>query len=211
MVDRDSYVAPEPPERRARKDVPGALSGSRLFDQPAHRATADAVRAFLEPPGPVAVEIGFDHGITLLSQARAHPDWRWLGFEIRRRRVQAVQAHAPPNCLPVRGDARTFLAAVLPDACVDRLDILFPTPSLKARHLLFTPELVADAWRVLRPDGVVHIKTDVPDLARLVDQLFADARPALTGRPSSKAAKRLSWWGPLMLHAVATWEQPTSL
>lgn len=187
MVDRDTYQVPETPTRRARSDVPGALSGSRLFEQPQHRAAAEQVLAFIEGPGPVALEVGFDHGISLLSQARAQPDWRWLGFEIRRRRVAAVREHAGPNCLPMRGDARTWLAAVLPDACLHRIDVLFPTPALKGRHLLWTPEFVADAARVLRPDGVLHVATDVPDLARLIGELLTgwtevDAPPAAPER-----------------------------
>ena len=153
-VDRDSWAPPEPPARRVQTDVPGAMGGSRLWDLPAQQADRDALRAFTAPGPPLAVEVGFDHGITLLSQARAHPGWRWLGVELRERRVAAVQRHAPANCLALRADGRTLFAALLPPGRVQRVDLLFPTPTTSGRHLLLTPALVEDMRRCLAPDAV---------------------------------------------------------
>ena len=174
MVDRDTWTPPAAPSRDARARVPGALGGSRLLDQPGHTVQRDRIAAFVARPGPLCVEVGFDHGITLLSHARAFPAWRRLGVEIRRRRVAAVQPHVPDNCLAERLDARTLFSSGLVDGAVDRVEVWFPTPSLKARHLLWSPHFVADVARSLRPGGVLHVVTDVPALRDLVAALTVD-------------------------------------
>ena len=97
MVDRETWTPPEAPARQERRRVPGAMGGSLLLDQPRYAPQRARIQAFVDQPGPLAVEVGFDHGITLLSQARARPGWRWLGLEIRRRRVAAVHPPLDPT------------------------------------------------------------------------------------------------------------------
>ncbi|MCO4764560.1 MAG: hypothetical protein KC502_23830 [Myxococcales bacterium] len=182
-IDRDSWQVPAMPKPRSGKDadesagsrrkVTGALGGSLLFDQPQHAQLKADILAFVAPGPPLAIEVGFDHGITLLANARTFPDWRWLGVEIRRKHVEAVRDNAPDNCLPLRLDARTLFSALLPDACVDRVDILFPTPVLKGHHMLVTDGFVADLRRVLKPGGVVFWMTDVQGLHNWMTTCFS--------------------------------------
>lgn len=176
-IDRQTWSPPASASRlqsRVQKSrVPGALYGSLLLDQPRHRAFRDRIVAFVQPGPPLAVEIGFDHGINLLANARLFPQTKWLGVEIRRRRVEAVVTSAPGNCLPVRLDARTLFASLIPSQRVVRVDIYFPTPALKASHALFSPEFAADLHNALAPSGVLYICTDVPALADQCRALFA--------------------------------------
>ena len=190
MVDRDTWTPPDAPARATRRRVPGAMGGSLLLDQPAHAVQKARLVAFIARDGPLAVEVGFDHGNVLLSQARARPDWRWLGVEIRRRRVAAVQPHCPDNCLAERLDARTLFSSHLLDGRVDRVDVRFATPPLDGRHLLWTPGFVADLGRALRPAGRVHTATDVPALASLIDRLFAGWAPAPLPPPAPEPSRR---------------------
>lgn len=159
---------PDRPERALR-----ALGGSLLLDQPKYAALRAEIDAFVAPGPPLAVEVGFDHGINLLAHARAFPDWRWLGVELRRHRVQAVREHAPANCLPLRLDVRTLLAAILPSGRAARIDILFPTPALRPSHHFFTPAFAADVERCLAPGGRLLLRTDVEALHDAVAALFA--------------------------------------
>jgi tRNA G46 methylase TrmB len=167
------WTPPPAPARPSRTRVPGALSGSLLFTRPEHAEKLRRLEAFLAPEGPVALEIGFDHGMCILDRARRFPAIRQLGLEIRARQVERVAPHAPENCLLWHVDARTVIASVLPDARLDTVYAWFPTPTTHGRHLLFTPELVLDLARVLRPGGVVHVKTDVPGYAAHLRSLFA--------------------------------------
>jgi len=172
------WQPPAPLPSPSRRRVKGALSGSLLFEQPAHRAEADAVLAFLEGPDPVAVEVGVDHGTVLIDHARRTPTWRWLGLEIRKRKVAKAQPHAPPNARLWAADARSVFASVFADHSVDRVDILFPTPVTNPRHMLLTDAFVADLARVVRPGGVVTVATDVAPLFTWTCDRFAGWREA---------------------------------
>jgi tRNA G46 methylase TrmB len=177
---RRSYRAPvwsPPPPLPPRAD-PRALHGSRLYDRPEHAAARDRLLEFVRDPGPVAVEVGFDHGMRILDHARRWPDTRWLGLEIRKRRVRAAGPHAPPNCLLFAGDARTVLGVLLPAGRVSRVDVLFPTPATNPRHVLFTDTFVAGLARVLAPDGRLHVATDVEPLFAHISDLLASWEPA---------------------------------
>lgn len=162
--------------RPTRSGAPRAMFGAGLWARPEHAGPRDAAMAFVAAPGPVAVEVGFDHGMVLLDLARARPEVRWLGLELREARVEAVRRHAPPNLLAWRADARAVLP-LLPAGRVDLLYVLFPDPvwieARRARHLLFTPGFVAEVARVLAPNGRLHLRTDVEGYFAWVTSLVA--------------------------------------
>jgi tRNA G46 methylase TrmB len=155
------------------RQVRGALGGTALYDDGRHADARARLDAFVAGDEPLAVEIGFDHGMRILDHARRWPDARWLGLEIRKRRVAAAAPHAPPNCLLWRADARTVFAALLPPERVRWVYILFPTPTDNPRHLLLTAPFVDALRRSLAPDGVVHVATDVAGMAAHAEALFA--------------------------------------
>jgi tRNA G46 methylase TrmB len=132
------------------------------------------LEAFVAREGPLAVEIGFDHGMRLLDHARRWPEIRWLGLEIRQRRVDAAAPHAPDNALLLRADARTIFAALLPDASVRFVYVLFPTPADNPRHLLFSAPFVEALRRVMEPGGALYFASDVAGLHDHAATLLAD-------------------------------------
>jgi tRNA G46 methylase TrmB len=163
-----------------------AMHGSRLYEQPEHAEARARIEEFVAGDGPLGVEIGFDHGMCILDRARRSPEVRWLGLELRKRRVAAVAPHAPPNCLLAAADARTVLHALMPADRIDWLVILFPTPATRAGHALLTPAFVEDLRRVVR--GCVHLATDVPDAFPL--DLFDAWVPGGTIPPSTELSRR---------------------
>ncbi len=148
------------------------MYGTRLFDRPEHAEVRLGLLGFVAGPGPLGLEIGFDHGMCVLDRARCFPTIRQLGVELREARVQAAATNAPDNCLLLRMDGRTLVTALLPDASVDWLYILFPTPPSSPKRALLTPAFARSVERVLRPGGSLWFATDRPELADLVDQLF---------------------------------------
>lgn len=178
----------------ADRDIPGALGGSRLFEQPRYRAELDRCRAFITPAGPVAIEIGFDHGRRLAALAAADPHTRWIGLEVRRHRVDALAARAPANLLAWRADARTVMRHAIPAGRLCRVDVWFPTPwwhaGKRARRMLLTPAFLTDVARALAPDGALCVATDVePYYAHLTSQLSA-WRPAPPPPPAPSPSRR---------------------
>ena len=187
MIDRSTWTPPAALSSTG-PDIRGVLYGSRLFDQPRHRPVRDSIVGFLADPAPAALEIGFDHGMRLLDQARRAPGWRWLGCEIREARALAVASNAPPNCMAVRADGRALLAGVIPAGRLSLCTILFPTPATDPRHLLLTPALVGLIGRALGPGGAVHLETDVPGMAAWIRRCFEGWAEAGPDHPIRAAA-----------------------
>lgn len=192
------------------RDIPGALYGSRLITLPHVAAEVAAVRAFVAGPAPVLAEVGFDHGRRLSSTATHNSHWRILGLETRKRRVEEANARAHrdglTNLLAWRMDARTVFAGVLDDACVDIVEILFPTPwwsaARRRKRLLIDDRFVADLARTVAPGGWVHLATDVPRYAAHIADCFGRSPrfdPALdpaayaAARPSCEQRSRRQW------------------
>ncbi len=188
------------------RDIPHTLGGSRLLDQPALADERDAWKAFLDVPGPVLLEVGFDHGRRLTATARHHPGWRVAGLEIRRRRVDAVRARAAQdgldNLFAWRVDARTVLSGHVPPGRIDLVEVLFPDPWWKPKHRarrLVDPPFLQDAANAVRVGGVLHLATDVDHVAAWFDEALAAVpmwRPdptAASERPPIAQQSRREW------------------
>ncbi len=148
---------------------------SRLMDELLPRLALPTTpfdpRALMPAARGVWLEVGFGAGEHLAGQAQRHPDVLFLGAEPFVNGLGACLAHIDDAALAnVRlhaGDARTVMA-LLPDACLDRLYILFPDPWPKARHRkrrLIQPDFIAAAARLLKPGALLRFATDWADYA----------------------------------------------
>lgn len=189
------------------RDVPGALHGSRLLEQPRLADEVARWRAFLAQEAPVLLEIGFDHGFRLADTSARHPGWLVAGLEVRRHRVdqarERAEAHGRDNVLVWRMDARTVLAGATPPGSLRIVEVLFPDPWWNPRHrtkrLLVESGFLDDVVRALEPGGVLHIATDVPRYADHIRDLLAqrtdltDDPGAAQERPAIEATSRREW------------------
>ncbi len=112
------------------------------------------------------LEIGFGGGEHLLAQARAHPAIGMMGAEVFENGViRAVRAIKEENTTNIRlfpDDVRLLLLR-LPDACLDRVFILFPDPWPKRKHSkrrLINPETLGLLARVMKKGATLRIATD---------------------------------------------------
>ncbi len=120
----------------------------------------------------VWLEIGFGGGEHLAWQAEANPDVGIIGCEpfingvasllkqIDDRGLDNIRIHA--------NDARDLLET-LPDACLDRVFILFPDPWPKARHhrrRIVAPATLEQLARIMRPGTELRLATDHADYGR---------------------------------------------
>ncbi|RMF09350.1 MAG: tRNA (guanosine(46)-N7)-methyltransferase TrmB [Alphaproteobacteria bacterium] len=124
------------------------------------------------PDAPVALEIGFGAGEHLLWQAQAQPDWGFIGCEVYVNGVTAllsgIEAAGVNNIRIHDEDARALLGW-LPDACLERVFILFPDPWPKKRHAkrrLVNEALLGELARVMRPGAELRIASDIGDYVR---------------------------------------------
>ena len=126
-------------------------------------------RALMPGAAEVWLEIGFGGGEHMAGQAERRPEVLILGAEPFQNGVASALRHIDERGLKnVRlqdGDARELLAH-LPDACLERIFVLFPDPWPKARHhkrRLVTPEVLAEFARALKPAGRFRFATDWAD------------------------------------------------
>lgn len=166
----------------AQRRIKGALNGSEFIHQPHIRPEVEAARAFVAGGAQVLVEVGFDHGRRLHSTALHNPDWRVLGLEVRKQRVDEARERAArdglTNVHPWRMDARIVFAGVFEAASLDVVEVLFPTPwwnpAVRAKRLLIDAPFLDDVARALKPGGVLHIATDVDSYAEHIAAVIGE-------------------------------------
>lgn len=126
------------------------------------------------PPPRLWLEIGFGGAEHLLWQAERNRDVGLIGCEpfedgvvkaldgIEQRGLNNIRLHAD--------DARPLLRW-LPDACLERVFVLFPDPWPKKKHVkrrLVGKPLLDMLARVMKPGSELRVGTDIGDYARTI-------------------------------------------
>jgi tRNA (guanine-N7-)-methyltransferase len=174
---------------------------------PAERA-ADPLAAFAARLSALWLEVGFGGGEHALAQIAAHPEAALIACEVFDNGVCSLlsrlvpegdeaTAPTPANLRLWTDDARVLLR-LLPDACLDRLFLLFPDPWPKARHAkrrFVHPALLPLLGRVLKPGAEWRVASDDPTYQAWVGEVMAeqalfDAPPPGTERPRDWPATR---------------------
>jgi tRNA (guanine-N7-)-methyltransferase len=190
----DEATDAEPADPRARRD-----HFELILPDPESRAAWHPTRP-LEPPfswpalfgddRPVELEVGPGKGLFLANAASQRPGHNFLGVELARKYAHAAASRLAKkgltNARVVAGDARRFLARMVPPASLHALHIYFPDPWWKKRHKkrrVFDAEFVADVARALRPGGDFHMATDVEDYFGVMREVMA-AAPEFLPQPA---------------------------
>lgn len=153
---------------------------------------------------PRVLEIGFGNGESLAEQARAYPEWDFIGIEVHRPGVghllQLLQREGLSNVRVWCQDAVEALNTGVADGELQQVSVYFPDPWPKKRHhkrRLLQPAFVEQLAAKLRPDGVLHVATDWADYAAFVRETLAEstrfepaALDAALPRPSTKFEHR---------------------
>lgn len=163
----------------------GRLRGRKLRDTPQHLMDEllPQVRLNLPEDGTIAIgtqplwlEVGFGAGEHIHGQALNHPDIQFIGCEAYINGVSGLLQHMhnqpTPNLRIFPQDARLLINR-LPDACTDRVYVLFPDPWPKKRH--FKRRLLSDSFiqtlaRIIKPGGELRIATDDDSYAEWIEE-----------------------------------------
>ncbi len=178
----------------------------RLAFAPDH--ATDPLAAFPRKPTELWLEVGFGGGEHALAQIAAHPDAGLIACEVFDNGICSLlsrlvpegdeaAAPLPDNLRLWTDDARTLLR-LLPDACLDRLFLLFPDPWPKARHAkrrFVHPAMLPLLARVMKPGAEWRVASDDPTYQAWVDEVMAaqphfNAPPSVMERPSDWPATR---------------------
>lgn len=145
-----------------------APAGARV--EPRIDPRIDPWALFPSHPHALWLEIGFGGGEHLAVQAARHPEIGFLGSEVFVNGIAtllaAIEHDGLGNIRIWPEDARLLLDA-LPDACLERVFLLFPDPWPKRRHAerrFIGPDNLARLARVLVPGGELRVASDDPGL-----------------------------------------------
>jgi tRNA (guanine-N7-)-methyltransferase len=212
-------------ERLLERTLPRLALAGPLGDQaPADQGLADqawagqALAADRLPSGPLWLEVGFGGGEHALAQVRAHPEATLIACEVFENGICSLlsalvpegivpdgaeaEAPLPPNLRLWTDDARVLLRA-LPDACLDRLFLLFPDPWPKARHTkrrFVHPLTLPLLARVLKPGAAWRVASDDPTYQAWVRDVMAAQTLFEVAEPTTR---RPDGWPPTRYEAKA--------
>src|SRR3954447_10819681 len=174
---------------------------------------ADPAAAFPARPSQLWLEVGFGGGEHAQAVAAAHPDAGLIACEVFENGIcsllsrlvpEGAEADAPgPANLRLWTDDARLLLRALPDACLDKLFLMFPDPWPKARHTkrrFVHPEQLPLVARVLRPGAEWRIASDNPTYQDWVLQTLSDT-PLFHLDPPASA--RPPGWPPTRYEAKA--------
>lgn len=159
------------------------------------------------------LEVGFGGGEHALAQAAAHPSAGLIACEVFENGICSLlsrlvpdgaeaTAPLPPNLRVWPDDARVLLR-LLPDACLDRMFLLFPDPWPKMRHAkrrFVHPDLVPEVARVLKPGAQWRVASDDPTYQAWVSEVMG--AQSLFESPAP-ATERPAGWPPTRYEAKA--------
>src|ERR1700722_7753261 len=158
---------------------------ARMWRDPEKRALATSVLVAEDGPlyaidperlfgrrAPLEVELGAGRGDFIIEYAANRPERDFLAVELAASvaRVLAIRAagHGVRNLRVARRGARTLINPSLPARHLPPVRVYFPDPWLtlsQQKHRMFSPGFARRLRRVLAPEAIVHVATDVEPYA----------------------------------------------
>ncbi|MGB7286590.1 MAG: tRNA (guanosine(46)-N7)-methyltransferase TrmB [Salaquimonas sp.] len=130
-------------------------------------APSNLADLFLHKPKQIVLEIGFGGGEHLIHRAQLHPEIGFIGCEPfingMAKASQQIDEKSLTNIRLYDEDA-TELLNWLPDACLARIDLLYPDPWPKKRHWkrrFLNADNVVRFHRVLQNGGEFRFASDI--------------------------------------------------
>lgn len=121
---------------------------------------------FFKNTNPLVLELGCGKGEYAVNLAKAYPKINFLGIDIKGARFWRGAKIALEENLQNVGFLRTQIELIdhlFEENEVDEIWITFPDPQIKykrTKHRLTNEDFLVKYKKILKPDGVVHLKTD---------------------------------------------------
>ena len=136
---------------------------------------------FFKNENPLILELGCGRGEYTVGLGQANRNKNYVGIDVKGNRIWTGANFALENKLTNIAFIRTridFIEHCFGEAEVDEIWITFPDPQLrlsKAKKRLTHPKFLRLYQQILSPGGLIHLKTDSPDLYRftkLVTEMY---------------------------------------
>mgnify|MGYP002712934293 CR=1 FL=1 len=121
---------------------------------------------FFKNENPLVLELGCGKGEYTVNLAKAHPEVNFLGVDIKGARFWRGAKTALEQGLNNVGFLRTqieLIDHIFNEDEVDEIWITFPDPQIKykrTKHRLTNEDFLQKYKKILKPHGLVHLKTD---------------------------------------------------
>ncbi|QDT39286.1 tRNA (guanosine(46)-N7)-methyltransferase TrmB [Stratiformator vulcanicus] len=134
---------------------------------------------YFEREQPVELDIGCGRGLFLVNASDAEPETNFLGMEVdfkeARRTAKRLKKRRQPNARVIGGDAKYVMKRLIDPHSVSAAHVYFPDPwwKQKQRHRRLFDDVFVDLLdRVVKPGGLVHSWTDVPEYFEVISGLM---------------------------------------
>lgn len=123
-------------------------------------------REIFKNENPVVLELGCGKGEYTVGMAKAFPEKNFIGVDIKGARFWFGAKEAIEKGLKNVAFLRTQIELIdcfFDENEVDEIWITFPDPQIKykrTKHRLTHPDFLARYKKILKPDGIIHLKTD---------------------------------------------------
>ncbi len=125
---------------------------------------------FFQNENPITLELACGKGEYAIGLARINPERNFIGIDIKGNRIWKGAKTALEECLKNVAFLRTQIDKLTdyfaPNE-VNEIWITFPDPQLrfsKIKKRLTHPKFLRLYQSILKPNGIIHLKTDSPDL-----------------------------------------------
>lgn len=120
--------------------------------------------AYFKNANPIVLELGCGKGEYTVGLAKHYPEKNFIGMDIKGARIWAGAKEALETKLTNAAFIRSkidFILSFFAEGEVDEIWLTFSDPQPgKARKRLSSPLFTARYRKIMRPDGVIHLKTD---------------------------------------------------
>lgn len=135
---------------------------------------------YFKNDNPIILEVGCGKGEYTVALAEKYPDKTFFGLDIKGNRMYIGAKYALENKLDNVRFFRTrieFVNSIFGKDEVDEIWITFPDPQMKkgrARKRLTHPLFLNRYLQILKPGGLVHLKTDSQFLYDFTQEVLAE-------------------------------------
>lgn len=131
-----------------------------------------------ENQNPVVLELACGKGEYTIALAEKYPGQNFIGVDLKGNRLWKGATYALKNNLKNAVFLRTqieMIAGYFDKDEVDEIWLTFPDPQLqisRAKKRLTFPRFLREYQKILKKDGVIHLKTDSPDLYNFTKEVI---------------------------------------
>ena len=133
---------------------------------------------YFKNDNPIVLELGCGRGEYTVGLAERNPHKNYIGIDIKGARMWAGAKHAELAGMTNVAFLRTNIEMLCHFFTTDEVDeiwITFPDPHMKTVTQRLTSTYLMERYRqVLRPNGIIHLKTDSPFLYTYTDAMVIE-------------------------------------